>query len=119
MIEASFVGGKVLNVLLRDERETLIAPAATKSIWAMVKDYIVIGIEHILLGPDHLLFVLGLLLITVSVRKLIWAITAFTIAHSIELLLELLRAQLGHARLVEFTEALLNHFLKLGESSLG
>lgn len=90
MIEASFVGGKVLNVLLRDERETLIAPAATKSIWAMVKDYIVIGIEHILLGPDHLLFVLGLLLITVSVRKLIWAITAFTIAHSITLALAVL-----------------------------
>ncbi|MGF1901627.1 HupE/UreJ family protein [Aliivibrio sifiae] len=49
--------------------------------------YTVIGIEHILLGFDHLLFVFALLLIIKGRRKLVGAITAFTIAHSITLTL--------------------------------
>jgi hydrogenase/urease accessory protein HupE len=43
------------------------------------------GIEHILFGFDHLLFVLALILIVRSGRVLLWTITAFTIAHSITL----------------------------------
>ena len=45
------------------------------------------GIEHILLGFDHLLFVLALILIVRSLRVLLITITAFTIAHSITLAL--------------------------------
>jgi hydrogenase/urease accessory protein HupE len=44
-----------------------------------------LGVEHILRGPDHMLFVLGLLLIVSDRRKLIKTITAFTVAHSITL----------------------------------
>jgi len=47
--------------------------------------YLNLGIEHILLGFDHLLFVLGLLLIVGSRWMLFKTITAFTIAHSITL----------------------------------
>lgn len=47
--------------------------------------YFVLGIEHILLGFDHLMFVLALLLLVRDVRRLIGAITAFTVAHSITL----------------------------------
>lgn len=47
--------------------------------------YTVIGIEHILLGFDHLLFVLALVMIVKDTRKLLVTITAFTIAHSITL----------------------------------
>ncbi len=43
------------------------------------------GIEHILLGADHLLFVFGLLLIVGSVGMLVKTVTAFTVAHSITL----------------------------------
>ena len=43
------------------------------------------GIEHILFGFDHLLFVLALILIVPSGRVLVWTITAFTLAHSITL----------------------------------
>jgi hydrogenase/urease accessory protein HupE len=42
-------------------------------------------VEHILLGVDHLLFVLALILIARNTRELIKAITAFTVAHSITL----------------------------------
>ena len=47
--------------------------------------YTVIGIEHILLGFDHLLFVLALVMIVKSTRKLLITVTAFTVAHSITL----------------------------------
>ena len=53
----------------------------------VIKVYTLIGIEHILLGFDHLLFVFALLLIINNKRKLIGAITAFTVAHSITLTL--------------------------------
>jgi hydrogenase/urease accessory protein HupE len=51
----------------------------------VARAYLWLGIEHILLGPDHLLFVLGLLLLVAGWRRLLWTITAFTIAHSITL----------------------------------
>jgi hydrogenase/urease accessory protein HupE len=47
--------------------------------------YGVLGIEHILGGWDHLLFVLGLLFLVGFNRKLVWTITAFTAAHSLTL----------------------------------
>ncbi|MEM9725954.1 MAG: HupE/UreJ family protein [Pseudomonadota bacterium] len=48
-----------------------------------------IGVEHILFGPDHLLFVIGLALLARG-RRLLWAVTAFTLAHSITLALSAL-----------------------------
>lgn len=49
--------------------------------------YLTLGAEHILLGIDHLLFVLALLMIVAGWQKLVATITAFTIAHSITLAL--------------------------------
>lgn len=48
-------------------------------------EYVIQGIRHILFGPDHLLFVFGLLLIVGSGWALVKTITAFTVAHSITL----------------------------------
>ena len=50
-------------------------------------DYWGMGTIHILEGADHLLFVLALLLIVVSFKQLLTAVTAFTVAHSITLVL--------------------------------
>jgi hypothetical protein len=47
--------------------------------------YTVLGIEHILTGVDHLLFVIGLLLLVGFNRRLVGTITAFTAAHSLTL----------------------------------
>jgi hydrogenase/urease accessory protein HupE len=47
--------------------------------------YLVLGIEHILRGIDHLLFVLALLLIVRGRKRIVATITAFTMAHSITL----------------------------------
>jgi hypothetical protein len=59
--------------------------AATQSRWEVMGTYVVEGIRHILFGADHLLFVLGLLLIVGSGWMLVKTITAFTVAHSITL----------------------------------
>jgi hydrogenase/urease accessory protein HupE len=47
--------------------------------------YLVLGVEHILTGVDHLLFVLALLLIVRGSKRILITITAFTVAHSITL----------------------------------
>jgi hydrogenase/urease accessory protein HupE len=52
--------------------------------------YLVLGVEHILGGIDHLLFVLSLLFLVGFRRQLVWTITAFTAAHSITLVLSVL-----------------------------
>jgi hydrogenase/urease accessory protein HupE len=56
-------------------------------------EYLSLGFHHILMGIDHLLFVLGLLIIVSGWRMLIKTVTAFTVAHSITLAL----ATLGYA----------------------
>jgi hydrogenase/urease accessory protein HupE len=48
-------------------------------------DYLKLGISHILVGYDHLLFVLCLLLLARSTTALLFAITAFTVSHSLTL----------------------------------
>lgn len=47
--------------------------------------YAVLGVEHILSGFDHLMFVIGLLFLVGFERRLVWTITAFTAAHSLTL----------------------------------
>jgi len=51
----------------------------------VVQTYTVLGIEHILTGFDHLLFVLALVILVKGVRRLIATVTAFTVAHSLTL----------------------------------
>jgi len=55
-----------------------------------IKTYTVLGIEHILDGTDHLLFVACLVMIAGTFSKLLWTITGFTLAHSITLFLSAL-----------------------------
>jgi hypothetical protein len=51
----------------------------------IARAYLVLGIEHILGGIDHLLFVVSLLFLVGFQRRLLWTITAFTLAHSLTL----------------------------------
>ena len=58
---------------------------ASPDAFEVVQTYTVLGIEHILTGFDHLLFVLALVILVKGVRRLIATITAFTVAHSLTL----------------------------------
>ena len=58
---------------------------ASPSAWQVAWTYLVLGVEHILGGVDHLLFVLALLLLVKGWKRVVGTITAFTVAHSITL----------------------------------
>jgi hydrogenase/urease accessory protein HupE len=62
-------------------------PTDSPGNFEVARTYTLLGIHHILSGVDHLLFVLSLMLLTGSTRRLIWTVTAFTLAHSITLAL--------------------------------
>lgn len=92
----------VVRVELLDGRKwtTIVHPsqpwveiAATQTWMGVSGTYIVQGIRHILFGADHMLFVLGLLLIVNDRWMLLKTVTAFTVAHSITLAI----ATLGYA----------------------
>lgn len=51
----------------------------------ILTSYVALGVTHILEGVDHLLFVFALLLLVGWGRRLFWAVTAFTVAHSLTL----------------------------------
>ena len=59
------------------------------------------GVHHIFIGPDHILFVVGLVLLGGTLARLLKVVTAFTIAHSITLVLAALRIVEPPARIVE------------------
>ena len=97
-----FVGlqGTITDVLVRvalldgTRSVTLVRPsqpwielAAARGTLAVVRAYFAHGVEHILSGFDHLLFVLALVLIVPTRRTLLVTITAFTLAHSLTLAL--------------------------------
>ena len=65
------------------------------------------GVLHILLGWDHIFFIVGLILLADNSRKLITIVTGFTVAHSITLILVALDViRLGNPRIVEAIIAL-------------
>ena len=68
--------------------------------------YTVLGVEHILSGYDHLLFVFALLFLVGFNRRLVWTITAFTAAHSVTLALAALGLLTLRSPPVEATIAL-------------
>jgi hydrogenase/urease accessory protein HupE len=59
--------------------------AASPTGWQVAGAYLQLGVEHILSGIDHLLFVLALMLLVTGWKRLVATITAFTVAHSITL----------------------------------
>jgi hydrogenase/urease accessory protein HupE len=69
--------------------------------WAVVRKFVPAGVHHILVGPDHLLFLIGLLLLGGTIRQLTVVVTSFTIAHSITLSLAALNLVTPPARIIE------------------
>jgi hydrogenase/urease accessory protein HupE len=85
--------GPTQSVRLTPSSPSLVI-AAVPSRFQAAATYLRLGIEHILMGVDHLVFVLGLLLIVPNRWMLLKTITAFTVAYSLTLAV----ATLGYAR---------------------
>ena len=68
---------------------------------AVIRKFVPAGVHHILIGPDHLLFLVGLLLLGGTIRQLATVVTAFTVAHSITLSLAALNLVSPPVRIIE------------------
>jgi hydrogenase/urease accessory protein HupE len=68
---------------------------------AVIRKFLPSGIQHILIGPDHILFLIGLLLLGGTIRQLLIVVTSFTLAHSITLSLAALNIVTPPARVIE------------------
>jgi len=87
LVRLQFTDGGTTTILARPGQPWIEIPAAPGSAIEIAGAFVGHGVEHILLGYDHLLFVLALMIIVRSTRALVWTITAFTLAHSITLAL--------------------------------
>jgi hydrogenase/urease accessory protein HupE len=98
-----FVDGKlrVQDLLTNDHHESVCNVAAGVSIPEVVSRFIVQGVKHIFQGPDHIAFVVGLLLLGGGLRRLLKIVTAFTAAHSITLAVATLGIFQPPSRIVE------------------
>jgi hydrogenase/urease accessory protein HupE len=84
LVNVRLADGRGFDAILRpDQAGARIAFRATGGL--SVPAYFRLGVGHILTGVDHLMFVLGLLLLVGIRWRLLKAITAFTVAHSITL----------------------------------
>ncbi len=79
-----FLDGTVQTNLVKPDSPSFIVVGKRPAL-KVVREYLALGIEHILTGADHLLFVLALILITRGGWKLVKTVTAFTVAHSLTL----------------------------------
>jgi hydrogenase/urease accessory protein HupE len=88
MVKVDWIGGQSrVYTLTSNQPKVQLYGAADdeRGVREIAVAYLVLGVEHILTGYDHLAFVLGLLFLVGFQRKLFWTITAFTLAHSLTL----------------------------------
>jgi hydrogenase/urease accessory protein HupE len=99
-------GGSAQFAFQSDARDRRVQIAKAESSARGAGSFFLLGIEHILTGYDHLLFLLALVLRGGNIWSLLKIITAFTVAHSITLALAALNIVILPERLVEATIAL-------------
>ena len=92
LVRVEMADGRGFTTVVRPS-QPWVEIAASQSALAVADAYVVHGIQHISFGVDHLLFLLGLLLIVKDRWMLLKTVTAFTVAHSITLAI----ATLGYA----------------------
>jgi hydrogenase/urease accessory protein HupE len=88
MVEIEWLdGARLLRIVTASARSFTVygGTGGWRSLEPVVADYTRLGVEHILTGFDHLLFVVALTLLVRRRRALVVTITAFTVAHSLTL----------------------------------
>ena len=92
----------VLEAGARSDPLDLTGPVAAPARGSVAREYARLGFVHIVPeGLDHILFVLGLFLLSARLRPLVWQVTAFTVAHAVTLTLAALGVVALSPRLVE------------------
>jgi hydrogenase/urease accessory protein HupE len=97
--------GRTLNQVLRPDQDTYLVPA--RQPWYRVfGSYMVMGFEHLVGGPDHVLFVIALFMLVGLQRSLVWTVTMFTLGHSVTLSLAVLK-------IITFSQGMAEIFIAL------
>jgi len=89
LVRVVLADGRVVQAVLSERQATMTVPERPRP-WDVVASYVRLGVAHILTGPDHLLFVLGLVLLAGTVRRVVGTVSAFTVGHSVTLSLAVL-----------------------------
>ncbi len=107
MARVAFAGdGDGREQVFRADARTLVL-RRDLSVWDHVRDYLLLGVEHIFTGYDHIAFLFGLLVIAGrdgvrrGARKILGVVSAFTLAHSVTLIASALGAVSVSPRIVE------------------
>jgi hydrogenase/urease accessory protein HupE len=100
LLRLELADGRRLLAVLRGGAPVFVVPEREQPL-QVAGDYLGLGFRHILSGLDHLLFVLGLVLLVRSRRMLVWTVSAFTLGHSVTLSLAVLGFLGLPSRLVE------------------
>jgi hydrogenase/urease accessory protein HupE len=86
LVRIEFADGTSWTQRLTPRQPAAVIPQRDEPL-SVARTYLKLGVEHILTGADHLLFVLGLLILAGRSWRLLATVTAFTLAHSITLAL--------------------------------
>lgn len=86
LVRVTLADGRLVQGVVSPGHPRLRIPARARA-RDVVRDYWRFGVAHILAGPDHLLFVFGLLLLAGTARRVVATVSAFTLGHSVTLTL--------------------------------
>ena len=108
VVRVQWQTGEERHAVLHGDDDTVELPDRhVGASWAAVAwVYVKLGVEHILIGIDHVLFVLGLTALVGIRKRLLWTVTGFTVAHSVTLALSALGGLTLPSRPVEVGIAL-------------
>ncbi len=79
--------GEIQQAVLTGNDYVVEVPALPPGASSTAFDFLVTGIEHILIGYDHIFFLIGLIVLTRRLRQVLALVTAFTVGHSLTLVL--------------------------------
>lgn len=88
-------------ILNRMDSDAEYISGSRQGVLTVIGRFVPSGIHHILIGPDHLLFLVGLLLLGGTTKRLLLVVTSFTVAHSVTLSLAALNILSPPARIIE------------------
>ncbi len=104
LVRVELLDGRTVRAVVAAGREFVTVPARPRR-RDVAGGYLRVGIEHILGGPDHLLFVAGLVLLAGTGRRILGMVSAFTVGHSLTLTAAVLGLLVAPARVVELAIA--------------
>lgn len=84
LVRVTLADGRLVQGVVTGARPSLAVPPLPRP-RDVLRDYARLGVDHILGGPDHLLFVFGLVLLARTWRRVAATVTAFTAGHSVTL----------------------------------